>query len=187
MGFVGRGPGFGRPAKPASERFEALVCRCEDGCWRFGNKPLHNDPEFRSDKTRQYKLFFAGMESDPHNIPAHVYSYMQHKGPVPPGMVVCHSCDVKNCVNPDHLWAGTQKQNLEDMRAKGRGKWLSGSENPMFGRSGPKNPMFGVKRVFTPEHIEKMTAPKRGRKLSEEHRNKISQGLLRRRNSHANG
>lgn len=37
-----------------------------------------------------------------------------------PGYVACHTCDVANCVNPDHLWEGTQAENLDDMRQKGR-------------------------------------------------------------------
>lgn len=40
--------------------------------------------------------------------------------PIRPGLVACHTCDVANCVNPSHLWEGTQAENLADMRAKGR-------------------------------------------------------------------
>jgi hypothetical protein len=52
----------------------------------------------------------------------HRLSWMVHNGPIEK-MQVLHSCDVRNCINPDHLFLGTQKDNLADMAKKGRGSF----------------------------------------------------------------
>ena len=85
----------------------------------------------------------------------HRLSYELHKGNIPKHLVVCHSCDNPKCVNPDHLWLGTQTENTQDRDQKGRHR-----VNPALGESN------GSAR-FTNEQIEFIrTSPLSGRELS---------------------
>lgn len=51
---------------------------------------------------------------------AHKFSYLMHYGELPKGHYVCHTCDNRRCVNPNHLFSATQQGNVDDMVRKGK-------------------------------------------------------------------
>jgi HNH endonuclease len=60
---------------------------------------------------------------------SHRVIYEMLVGPIPKGLLVCHHCDTPSCVNPNHLFIGTQVDNMADMDAKGRRIVLRGERN----------------------------------------------------------
>lgn len=61
---------------------------------------------------------------------AHRASWIAFNGAIPDGLYVCHRCDTKACVNPAHLFVGTQRDNMRDCWMKGRLAGLSGELSP---------------------------------------------------------
>lgn len=105
-------------ATPLMTRFEQRLIFGASECWYWAG---------HVDDTGYGRIVGLGENK------AHRVAYRLFKGSIPEGMKVLHRCDTRCCVNPDHLFLGTQADNVRDMREKGRGKspGLSGIRNPM--------------------------------------------------------
>ncbi len=100
-------PLFGDPRLPV--HFWARVRVLENGCWEWiGAQIPKGYGQIRYIKRRQ--------------ILTHRLAWEELSGPIPDGLYVCHHCDNPPCVRLDHLFLGTQADNMEDMMLKGRGR-----------------------------------------------------------------
>jgi hypothetical protein len=103
-----------RPKQPEADRFWSKV-RPEPGgeCWLWTGR-------LDRDGYGQFHRTYVLAERKAKPIPAHRWAWESHFGPIPDGLLVCHKCDVPACVNPAHLFLGTQLDNRRDCKSKCR-------------------------------------------------------------------
>lgn len=86
----------------------------ENGCWLWS--------KYCSSSTAGHYGGYGIVRHGGKLIKAHRLSYEFHIGIIPQGKWVLHRCDTPQCINPDHLFIGTNQENQDDMYLKGRGK-----------------------------------------------------------------
>jgi HNH endonuclease len=120
-----------RRTTPVEERFERYFER-KPGCWLWTG----------STGSKGYGQINRG---DGRPERAHRVAWMKFRGPIPDGLHVLHRCDNPGCVNPDHLFLGTDGDNMYDKTSKGRhNKQILSTADVKEIRAAPKYARFNA-------------------------------------------
>lgn len=97
------------------QRILTKIRREQNGCWTWLGL-------CQKEGKRNGRTFFGYgvLKYKSRGYPAHRFSWIAFRGEIPQGKIVCHGCDNPKCVNPDHLFIGTSKLNIDDCVSKDR-------------------------------------------------------------------
>ncbi len=116
--------------KTLLERLLEKIKKDKNNCWLWTGATRGRD-------TLRYGMLNHQRET----IATHRLSWTIHKGEIPKGLHVLHTCDTTLCINPEHLFLGTHKDNMQDRNAKGR--------NPQANKTHcPQNHTYTTKNTY---------------------------------------
>lgn len=92
------------------EFYEKIIPEPNTGCWLW------------TGATNPWGYGNVKLKRSKKTINSHRLSWILHRGEIPKKLLVLHKCDTPACVNPEHLWLGTAKQNTQDMVSKKRNR-----------------------------------------------------------------
>jgi hypothetical protein len=136
----------------------------ESGCWIFDHV---SGPVKKNGEQYGYAWYCGKLHR------AHRLSYVAYKGNIPHGKIVSHTCDIPSCVNPDHLKATTQSENIK--QAYDRDRKVSGFIGKKFLFTGSKNGNSRLQENDVMEikiYLKSMTVPQIADKF------KVSEGCI---------
>lgn len=123
------------------EYFKSAFEKCpKTGCWNW----------VKSMYAHGYGRIPIKIDGAWKHRPAHRIGYQLLVGKIPKGLQANHKCDNRKCVNPDHIFIGTQKENMDDMKAKGRHMYGEGHVHSLL----TENAVRYVRRNYVPRHKE---------------------------------
>lgn len=142
------------------KRFNKKICiNPETGCWDWiGTKD-----------SKGYGKIWVGEKL----ARSHRVAYTIHVGNIPDGLIVCHHCDNPGCVNPDHLFVGTNADNMKDKTCKGRARGQGKGESHSLAKL-TEDDIRSIRKEKASGVRQRVLARKYG--VSEQHMSDICKG-----------